>query len=193
MTGLMLLSGYPAEAQHLPLAAGAPPAGGADLGAAQATGPTPPPSAAVPMPIPLTGVTVLPLAPDPAPSAAPGFPAPRITPPAPVELTNLDGDQGLRLIFDGASARLPLEGEARLKAVVPRLAAGKTRIQIRAYAGSSTAPLSSARRLSLSRALMVRSFLVAQGIRGTLIDVRAMGIARDGGPVQRVDVIVLGR
>ena len=47
--------------------------------------------------------------------------------------------------------------------------------------------------MSLSRALAVRSYLIEQGIRSTRIDVRALGLAGDSGPLDRVDVVLLGR
>lgn len=65
------------------------------------------------------------------------------------------------------------------------------RLQLKAYAGGTGETLSSARRLSLSRALSVRSFLIEQGIRSTRIDVRALGRAEDSGPPERVDIVLL--
>jgi hypothetical protein len=65
------------------------------------------------------------------------------------------------------------------------------RLQLKAYAGGTAETLSSARRLSLSRALSVRSFLIEQGIRSTRIDVRALGRAEDSGPPERVDIVLL--
>ncbi len=64
------------------------------------------------------------------------------------------------------------------------------RLQLKAYASGGTA--SAARRMSLNRALTVRSYLIAQGIRSTRIDVRALGIA-DEGPPDRVDLLLVKR
>ncbi len=47
---------------------------------------------------------------------------------------------------------------------------------------------SKARRLSLSRALAVRAFLIDQGVRSTRMDVRALGDKVQDGPSDRVDI-----
>ena len=65
--------------------------------------------------------------------------------------------------------------------------------QVKAYADGATGSASSARRLSLSRALSVRSILIKFGVRSTRIDVRALGDRNEGGPPDRVDVLVLNR
>lgn len=67
------------------------------------------------------------------------------------------------------------------------------RLQLMAYAGGSELSSSKARRLSLSRALSVRSFLIENGIRATRIDVRALGDKTTEDPLNRVDVIVTER
>ena len=68
------------------------------------------------------------------------------------------------------------------------------RLQVVAYAASQ-GNTSAARRLSLSRALAVRSYLIDKGIRSTRIDVRAMGApeAASSGPADRVDLVVVGQ
>jgi outer membrane protein OmpA-like peptidoglycan-associated protein len=52
---------------------------------------------------------------------------------------------------------------------------------------------SQARRLSLSRALAVRSYLIDKGIRSTRIDVRAMGATESGGAPDRVDLVLVSQ
>jgi len=47
----------------------------------------------------------------------------------------------------------------------------------------------SPRRLSLSRALAVRAFLIDQGVRSTRLDVRALGDKTGDGPADRVDIV----
>ena len=66
-------------------------------------------------------------------------------------------------------------------------------MQVKAFAGGSSGSPSAARRLSLSRALAVRSFLIEEGVRSTRIDVRALGNRSKGGPPERVDVFVVNR
>lgn len=65
-----------------------------------------------------------------------------------------------------------------------------SRIQLLAYAASADGNASKARRLSLSRALSVRAYLMAQGIASTRMDVRALGDRNTGGPADRVDVLL---
>jgi outer membrane protein OmpA-like peptidoglycan-associated protein len=67
------------------------------------------------------------------------------------------------------------------------------RIQLMAYAGSQGGSASAARRLSLSRALAVRGYLIENGVRSTRIDVRALGDAVEQGSPDRVDVVALPR
>ena len=67
-------------------------------------------------------------------------------------------------------------------------ASEKSRVEVRAYASSSGITESQARRLSLSRALAVRSSLIALGIRSTRIDVRALGSKGKTVPPDRVDL-----
>jgi len=66
-----------------------------------------------------------------------------------------------------------------------------TRIQLKAYADAQNSSASAARRLSLSRALAVRSFLIESGINSTRIDVRALGSKTESGPADRVDLIIV--
>lgn len=67
------------------------------------------------------------------------------------------------------------------------------RIQLQAYAQGDGANASKARRLSLSRALQVRSYLIDQGVRSTRIDVRALGANVPSGPADRVDIKTVQR
>ena len=64
---------------------------------------------------------------------------------------------------------------------------------MQAFAGGSSGSPSVARRLSLSRALAVRAFLIEEGVRSTRIDVRALGNRAEGGPAERVDVVLVNR
>jgi outer membrane protein OmpA-like peptidoglycan-associated protein len=67
------------------------------------------------------------------------------------------------------------------------------RLQLMAYAGGADLSSSKARRLSLSRALSVRSFLIEKGVRSTRIDVRALGNKTTDEPVNRVDINIVKR
>ncbi|MBH61849.1 MAG: hypothetical protein CL569_05250 [Alphaproteobacteria bacterium] len=97
----------------------------------------------------------------------------------------------MRVDFLGATTRLTPDAERSLGSLAATMAESDGRLQLKAYAGGTGEPLGSARRLSLSRALAVRSFLIEQGIRSTRIDVRALGRAEDSGPPERVDIVLL--
>ena len=62
------------------------------------------------------------------------------------------------------------------------------RITLTAYADSGHATPREARRLSLSRALAIRDYLVAKGISSSRVDVRALGANVHSGDPDRVDV-----
>ena len=64
------------------------------------------------------------------------------------------------------------------------------RLQLRSYASDVNESASAARRLSLARALAVRSFLIEAGVNSTRIDVRALGAKNERGPADRVDLVV---
>ena len=101
------------------------------------------------------------------------------------------GDSALEVRFRSGSSVLTRDDERRLKVMVQSLAPTGTRLQLKAYAEATGNDTSKARRLSLSRALAVRSFLIENGLRSTRIDVRALGIARDGGAPDRVDIVTM--
>jgi len=100
----------------------------------------------------------------------------------------------LRLSFAPQADTLPPGAEAGLGELAAELQANpEARLQLKAYAAGTPETASQARRLALSRALAVRSFLIERGIRSTRIDVRALGIPEDDGPEDRVDVVIVAR
>jgi len=64
---------------------------------------------------------------------------------------------------------------------------------LKAFAAGNAETASQARRLSLSRALAVRSFLIDKGIESTRMDVRALGTKFEDGPPDRVDILIVTR
>ena len=67
------------------------------------------------------------------------------------------------------------------------------RVQIRSYATPHGTGLSSDRRIALSRALSLRTTMIAQGVPASAIDVSAEGLqSQSGGPPDRVDVYLYG-
>ena len=63
------------------------------------------------------------------------------------------------------------------------------RLELFAYAGGGEDQGNRARRMSLSRALAVRTYLINEGVRSTRMDVRALGNNVDGEPADRVDIL----
>jgi outer membrane protein OmpA-like peptidoglycan-associated protein len=96
----------------------------------------------------------------------------------------------LRLDFGRGASELTPAIESTLSRLAEELKAQpEQRIQLKAFAAAEGGNASQARRLSLSRALAVRSFLIDQGIRSTRMDVRALGNTADSGPLDRVDIV----
>ena len=67
------------------------------------------------------------------------------------------------------------------------------RVQLIAFASAEERSEAKARRLSLSRALEVRSYLIRKGIASTRIDVRALGNQASSGSPDRVDLAIVSR
>lgn len=165
----------------------------------------PPPTAAKtglsasPPPQPITpakqmapdAISPAPPAVKPPPVAAPktvaALPA-GLTPAAPKPSAPAAGVSAAILFAPGAVELTP-GARAQLDAVLASLS-GTQRVQLKAYAAGAPDD-AEVRRTSLKRALSVRSHLLAAGMESTRIDVRALGPAGDGGPDDRLDVIVV--
>lgn len=165
----------PAEAVAAP---SLPPAPSAQAEASEAE-PSPPPPAAAETPPAADTATI---------AAAPAVPAP--APPQTAARPRGDGIAERRILFDETSADLSEAAKAELAALADALKEDPAaRIQLLAYAKDRGAGSSRARRVSLSRALSVRAFLIDQGIRSTRMDVRALGDKAQDGPSERVDIL----
>lgn len=101
------------------------------------------------------------------------------------------GDKLLEVRFRSGSSVLTRKDEQSLIKMTQIIGPTAMRLQLKAFAEAIGNNSSKARRLSLSRALAVRSFLIENGLRSRRIDVRALGIARDGGATDRVDIVSL--
>ena len=146
----------------------------------------PPPPPAPPDPPPLPQASV---APAPPPGARPRTAAVTSRPEPAASPGSLR-----RIGFLPGSAKLDAAAATELKAMADAMNRDSAlRVQLLAYAGQSSDSASQARRLSLSRALAARSQLIEQGVRSTRIDVRALGNKSEGGPADRIDVIVTKR
>lgn len=99
-----------------------------------------------------------------------------------------------RLLFATGSIELSDEAKDALRMVARQLTQeSATRVQLMAYAQGNGDSTSRARRLSLSRALAVRAFLIDEGIRSTRMDIRALGTQAGDGPADRVDILPRAR
>ena len=93
------------------------------------------------------------------------------------------------IIFSQGEAKLTITSKKKLDLVSKNMKSKKTaRMQLLAYAGGKNMSSSNARRLSLSRALSIRSYLIDKGVEGTRIDVRALGNKKTSGQINRVDL-----
>ncbi len=124
-----------------------------------------------------------------APTAKPAETTVAAIPPAKEQAVAPPGGD-LRLTFTSGSAELTGPAKKQLETLAQGLAKKSSmRVQLLAFAADSGGGASRARRLSLSRALAVRAFLIDKGVRSTRMDVRALGSKAGDGPADRVDIL----
>lgn len=162
------------------------------------TPPTPTP-APTPMPVRTPAATpapvAAPVAATPAPPAAAPAPAPparataAVAPPLPPEpvVQPPKGPVAATIAFAGQSAELNDSAKTDLDRLAKNLGDRSLRqIEIRAYAGGADPD---SRKISLARALVVRSYLIDKGVKAR-IEVGAYGGDSRGGGSDRVDILV---
>ena len=171
----------PRSTTATPTLSSAPPA------AAPTATPAPPATAAAEQPTPAA-------TPSPAPRAAASAPAAPAQRMAALPSGQTEPGQIGQIPFTAGAADLPADGKAVLDEAATKLKQDdEARLQIVAYASGGDDSGSQARRLSLSRALAVRSYLIDQGVRSTRMDVRALGNHVPSGSADRVDILVVHR
>ena len=148
---------------------------------------SPPVQPELPRAVPDTAnITPIPPAPEGVPPPPPAVSATASTAAQPTQT-------GLRLTFAPGQSDLSPESMTSLKTLAQGAPTGDTvSFNVMAYAPGSPDDPSTARRVSLSRAMAVRSALVGDGISSARIYVRALGAQYGSGPPDRVDVSVLG-
>jgi len=163
-----------------------PPAPGAP-GEEKPPGTSPPP-ATLPVAPPPT-IALAPIAPpQPEPQPAAGQPVSATAATAATSTGN-----GLRITFAADQTELNPATAAAIDSIVQNAqASANSSFNVVAYAAGTPDDLSTARRLSLARALAVRSALIADGVGSSRIYVRALGSQTSDGPPDRVDVTLLG-
>ena len=128
----------------------------------------PPEPEPVPMPVPVSAAK-----PAPAPQASAGGDGPN-----------------LRIEFEPTETEVPLVMQERLNSLVEQIKGAGGSVVIRAYAAGSPEQASIARRVSLSRALAVRAYLIEKGVPPLSINPQALGSNNAGGPAERADIFV---
>ena len=148
-------------------------------------------------PPPLPPIAPTTEAPLPEPAAkAPPPPSARKTEQALLPPEGASGAPGrtLQIPFPAGETEVAKSAQEQLERLAKDLRSSETlRVQLLAYAGHESASPSTPRRVSLSRALAVRSYLIESGIKTSRIDVRALGNKSTSGSPDRVDVKVVER
>jgi outer membrane protein OmpA-like peptidoglycan-associated protein len=134
---------------------------------------------------------ITPIAPSPPSAGSPPPPPPPVSDKAATSAAATTA--GLRLTFAPGQSYLSPESAESIKQLANAAASGDaTTFNVSAYAPGKPDDPSTARRMSLSRAMAVRSALVADGVASARIFVRALGEQHGDGPPDRVDVNVMG-
>lgn len=110
--------------------------------------------------------------------------------PEPQPVIRETGDM-TRILFSAGEAGLSETAEADIVAIADQLQNDGQNVQLIAYATGDSS--SAARRMSLGRALSVRSKLMELGVKNNKIEVRALGQPTGDGPSDRVDLVMIAR
>jgi outer membrane protein OmpA-like peptidoglycan-associated protein len=155
--------------------------------------PKPPQLPAVTKPVAPAVAAIVPPRPPAPPRAAPPAPeAPPVATPAAAPAL-MPGRFGF-VPYAKGQADLPQSGQSVLDRLAAQLAGNqKLRVQLVAFASPGGDGIE-ARRISLARAVQMRSYLIQKGVSSVRMDVRALGDRNDGaGPPDRVDLVVTDR
>ncbi|TNE36761.1 MAG: hypothetical protein EP348_06660 [Alphaproteobacteria bacterium] len=97
-----------------------------------------------------------------------------------------------RVLFDKGADELDAKAEKTIRKIAEAVKASpRETVQLFAYGTGDN--VSAARRLSLGRALAVRSKLMSLGVENTRIEVRALGKPEGADPANRVDLVLIAR
>lgn len=95
------------------------------------------------------------------------------------------------MVFKSTETAVPLSLKPNLDKIGARLRENETlHVVLTSYASAPGDQATTARRVSLSRALSVRTYLIDQGITPKRINVQAEGDRNPGGEPDRVDIFV---
>ncbi|MGP1395628.1 MAG: OmpA family protein [Inquilinaceae bacterium] len=144
-----------------------------------------------PAPSPTAETVAEPQPADPVQTASLPTPNQAGSPGSSLTIDTLPDGQGFRIMFDADEEDLNESGANLLEGLAQRMMNNDSiRLQILSFAGGTPETASQARRLSLNRALNVRTFLIDRGVRRTRIDVRALGNTAPDDPKNRVDLLL---
>lgn len=165
----------------------------------------------VPMPRPKPGSKLAGLKPTKEPKerevgteASPAPPAPMTSPQGAADIASalrgstmapptVDPTAGFAVLtqirFQSGRSELGADAKTALDALAARLLGNEERVRLAAFSGTPGDMSSDARRLSLERALAVRTYLVSKGVPVNRVDVLSFGGAVHGAS-DRVDVLV---
>ncbi|MDA0663560.1 MAG: OmpA family protein, partial [Proteobacteria bacterium] len=105
--------------------------------------------------------------------------------------TETAADGTISIGFDGEQSDLPASATGPLDALIERMNQDTNiRIRLNGYASAAGDSPSKARRISLFRALAVRTYMMKNGIRSTRIDIHALGNKGEQDDQNKVDVII---
>ncbi len=97
--------------------------------------------------------------------------------------------EDMTVTFDHDSAELSDLVQAELRSLANSLRDNDdSRVQVLGFASADGSSQDLARKLALSRALKVRTFLIDAGVPSGRIQVRSLGDKSEGGPANRVDI-----
>ena len=103
----------------------------------------------------------------------------------------IEQDNRLTIKFPEGVSDLPAGVKPALDKLATRMEEdGDLRVQLLGYAAAAGESPSQARRMSLFRALSVRTYLMKKGVRSTRMDVRALGNKVEDGSADRVDIVI---
>jgi outer membrane protein OmpA-like peptidoglycan-associated protein len=97
----------------------------------------------------------------------------------------------MSVLFSQAETDVPLSAQEDLRKLAQKLVAKEDLgVRVVAYASGPEEQKSLARRVSLSRALAVRAFLIDLGVDNLRINVQAMGNDIPSGEPERADIFI---
>ena len=102
--------------------------------------------------------------------------------------------QSYRLAFASGLSKLDEVSTGMLDKIASGAKSDRSiRLKLFAYADATDQTASQSRRLSLTRALTVRAYLIDEGVRSVQFEVHANGKNLKGGTPDRVDIVVTKR